>query len=181
MSIGIRYNDPARNQNREDMNLKWEENDQQQCSVANSSAVLGDRWSLLILSDLFLGVRRFDDFHKRLGMSRTTLTNRLTQLEEHEVVKRFAYQKQPLRHEYRLTVKGRDLFPVISALVTWGDKYYAQGHPPILRKHLPCGHDIQPVLSCPQCHEDIDVRSMEARKRPESANLPPVERGPVAY
>ena len=160
--------------------MKWEENDRQQCSVAQSSAVLGDRWSLLILSDLFLGVRRFDDFHKRLGMSRTTLTNRLKHLEGHDVVKRFAYQDQPVRHEYRLTAKGRDLFPVISALVTWGDKYYAQGHPPILRKHVPCGHDIQPVLSCPECHKDIDVRSMEARKRPDNADLPPVERGPMA-
>lgn len=161
--------------------MKWVENDRQQCSVANSSAVLGDRWSLLILSDLFLGVRRFDDFHDRLGMSRTTLTNRLKQLEDHSVVKRVAYQEQPVRHEYRLTAKGRDLFPVISTLVTWGDKYYAKGHPPILRRHLACGNDIQPVLSCPQCHENIDVRSMEARKRPDSANLPNVERGPVAY
>ena len=159
--------------------MKWDENNQQQCSVAQSSAVLGDRWSLLILSDLFLGVRRFDDFHGRLGMSRTTLTNRLKQLEEHDVIKRHAYQKNPVRHEYRLTEKGRDLFPVISALVTWGDKYYAQGHPPILRKHQPCGHDIQPVLSCPECHEDIDVRSIQARKRPDNANLPPVERGPM--
>ena len=162
--------------------MKWEEISQQQCSVARSSAVLGDRWSLLLLSDLFLGVRRFDDFQQRLGLSRTTLTNRLKLLEDHEVVKRQVYQQQPTRYEYRLTAKGLDLFPVISALVSWGDKYYFEGStPPILRRHRACGHDIQPVLTCPECHEEVDARSMSGRERPESAELPPLERGPVTY
>lgn len=162
--------------------MKWDEISQQQCSVARSSAVLGDRWSILILSDLFLGVRRFDDFQKRLGLSRTTLTNRLKLLEDHNVVKRHAYLAQPARYEYRLTPKGLDLFPVISALVNWGDKYYFDGcTPPILRRHIPCGHDIQPVLSCPECHEVVDPHSMSARARPDSANQPTVERAPVSY
>lgn len=162
--------------------MKWDEISQQQCSVARSSAVLGDRWAILIVSDLFLGVRRFDDFYQRLGLSRTTLTNRLKLLEEHEVVQRRVYQEQPLRHEYRLTAKGRDLFPVISALVSWGDKYYfSDSTPPILRRHIPCGHDIEPVLTCPRCHEAVDARSISARKRPDSAGLPVVERGPVTY
>jgi DNA-binding HxlR family transcriptional regulator len=162
--------------------MKWEEISQQQCSIARSSAVLGDRWSLLLLSDFFLGVRRFDDFQQRLGLSRTTLTNRLKLLEDHDVVRRDVYQHQPTRYEYRLTAKGRDLFPVISALVTWGDKYYFDGlTPPIIRTHQVCGHDIQPVLSCPECHEEVDARSMSARGRPESAELPPLERGPLSY
>ena len=162
--------------------MKWDEIIQQQCSVARTSAVIGDRWSLLILSDLFLGVRRFDDFHQRLGLSRTTLTNRLKLLEDHEVVQRRVYQQQPIRHEYRLTVKGLDLFPVISALVNWGDKYYCDaGTPPILRQHISCGHDIAPVMTCPECHEEVDARSIRARKRSDSATLPTVERGPVAH
>ena len=162
--------------------MKWEEVSQQQCSVARSSAVLGDRWSLLLLSDFFLGVRRFDDFQKRLGLSRTTLTQRLKLLEDHDVIMREVYQQQPVRYEYRLTAKGKDLFPVISALVTWGDKYYCEGlPPPVIRNHLACGHDIQPVLTCPECHEELDVRSMGARTRPDSADLPAVERGPVRY
>jgi DNA-binding HxlR family transcriptional regulator len=162
--------------------MKWEEISQQQCSVARSSAVLGDRWSLLLLSDLFLGVRRVVDFQQRLGLSRTTQTKRLKQFQDHEVVKRHVYQQQPTRYEYRLTVKGRDLFPVISALVSWGDKYYFGGStPPILRSHQACGHDIQPVMTCPECHEEVDARSMTARARPESGGSPAVERAPVSY
>jgi DNA-binding HxlR family transcriptional regulator len=162
--------------------MKWEDISEQQCSVARSSAVLGDRWSLLLLSDFFLGVRRFDDFQQRLGLSRTTLTNRLKLLEDHKVIRRSLYQQQPARYEYRLTAKGRDLFPVISALVTWGDKYYFDGlTPPIIRTHNACGHDIQPVLTCPECHEALDARSISARERPESSRLPPLERGPVNY
>lgn len=162
--------------------MKWDDINQHQCSVARSSAVLGDRWSLLILSDLFLGVRRFDDFHKRLGLSRTVLANRLKLLEEHRVVTRNIYQDKPVRHEYRLTRKGHDLFPVISGLVSWGDKYYFDdSSPPIIRKHLTCGHDIQPVLSCPECHHDVDARSVEARIRPKTATDPQVQRGPLSY
>ena len=162
--------------------MKWDEISQQQCPIARSSAVLGDRWSLLILSDLFLGVRRFDDFHQRLGLSRTTLTNRLKLLADHEVVQRYVYQEQPTRHEYRLTPKGLDLFPVISTLANWGNKhYFNDSKPPILRRHIPCGHDIEPVLSCPECHEEVDAQAISARKRPDSAKLPPVERGPVTY
>ncbi|MFK8020891.1 MAG: winged helix-turn-helix transcriptional regulator [Pseudomonadales bacterium] len=160
--------------------MKWDDLNQQQCSVARASAVLGDRWSLLILSDLFLGVKRFDDFHKRLGLSRTTLTNRLKLLEDHVVIDRRLYQTQPDRYEYRLTTKGHDLFPVVSTLVTWGDKYYSdEAGPPIVRQHVSCAHDIQPVLSCPQCQEEISARSVKARKRPENTKFAPVERGPV--
>jgi len=162
--------------------MKWDEISQQQCSVSRSSAVLGDRWSLLVLTDLFLGVRRFEDFHQRLGLSRTTLTNRLKLLAEHGVLQCHVYQQSPTRHEYRLTPKGLDLFPVISALVNWGDKYYFDGcAPPILRRHVPCGHDIEPVLTCPECHEEVDARSITARKRPDSDALPAVERGPLSY
>ena len=161
--------------------MKWAEVSEQQCSVARVSAVLGDRWTLVLLSDIFLGVRRFDDFQQRLGISRTTLTNRLKLLEDHEVVSREQYQDNPPRFEYRLTAKGRDLFPVISTVINWGDKYYAGDHgPPILRTHLACGHDIQPVLCCPQCQTEVDARSMRARKRPEIAGAPKVERGPLA-
>ena len=159
--------------------MKWEELSAEQCSVARASVVLGDRWTLLILSDVFLGVRRFDDFQERLGVSRTTLTQRLKLLEAHDVLEKRPYQTNPVRHEYRLTEKGRDLYPVISTVLNWGDKYYSDaGGPPILRRHRSCGRDIQPVLACPECGEEIDPRSIEARKRPERADLAPVRRGP---
>jgi len=160
--------------------LKWTEVSKEQCSVARASAVLGDRWTLLLLSDIFLGVRRFEDFQERLGISRTTLAGRLKLLERHGVISRRRYQDNPPRHEYRLTGKGHDLFPVLTTIINWGDKYYtADEGPPILRRHLPCATDVQPILCCPECHEEIDARSIEARTRPERAGVPGVRRGPV--
>lgn len=159
--------------------MQWEELSAQQCSIARSSVVLGDRWTLVILSDCFLGVRRFEDLQVRLQLSRTTLTQRLKKLEAHGVLERRAYQSKPVRYEYRLTEKGRDLYPVISTLLNWGDTYYSDAAgPPILRQHTPCGHDIQPVLSCPDCAEPVDARNVSARKRPANLDYPKVGRGP---
>ncbi len=159
--------------------MQWQSLLDEQCSVARSSAVIGDRWSLVLLSELFLGVRRFDDFKARLDISRTTLTARLKHLEQHEVVRKVAYQSNPPRYEYHLTRKGVDLFPVITTLVSWGDRYYAdEGGPPILRRHLPCGHDIEPVLRCPECNEDIDPRDMKPHARADRPGQAPVRRGP---
>ncbi len=149
--------------------------------MARASAVLGDRWTLLLLSDIFLGVRRFEDFQERLGISRTTLTNRLKLLEQHSVLTRVQYQGNPPRYEYRLTEKGMDLFPVVSTVINWGDKYYAgEAGPPILRQHVSCGANVQPILCCPVCHEEIDPRSMVTHARPEAEGVPPVHRGPVS-
>ncbi|MEM9570882.1 MAG: helix-turn-helix domain-containing protein [Pseudomonadota bacterium] len=161
--------------------MKWDEIGQMQCSVARSSAVLGDRWTLLILSDVFLGVRRFEDFQKRLKLSRTTLATRLQMLERHDVLRREQYQSQPVRYEYRLTAKGRDLFPVISTILNWGDKYYADdADVPIIRTHKTCGHDIQPQLVCPDCGEPVNERNMTGRARAAVASHPDVERGPFS-
>jgi DNA-binding HxlR family transcriptional regulator len=160
--------------------MKWDEVNNQQCSVARSSSVLGDRWTLLILSDCFLGVRKFDALQQRLEIPRTTLANRLQKLEQHDVLYRKQYQTNPDRFEYRLTDKGRDLYPVLSTILNWGDKYYAdEAGPPILRQHVACGHDIQPVLQCPECEEAIDAHGIRARVRSTHGSLPDVKRGPV--
>lgn len=160
--------------------MKWDEIGQMQCSVARSSAVLGDRWTLLILSDVFLGVRRFEDFQNRLKLSRTTLTARLQLLERHNVLERRQYQDHPVRHEYRLTPKGRDLFPVITTILNWGDKYYADtAGIPIIRRHKSCGHDIQPDLVCPECGDPVNERNMNGRARASVPEIPDVERGPM--
>ena len=144
--------------------MKWEELADQPCSVARSVAVIGDRWTLMILRDCFLGVKRFEAFQARLGISRTIVADRLKLLTEEGVLQRVPYQESPVRHEYRLTDKGLDLYPVILAVVGWGDRHYADERgPPILRRHKACGCDFQPVLTCSECAEPVDARSVEAR------------------
>lgn len=87
--------------------MKWDDLAQQPCSIARTLAVIGDRWTLMILRDCFLGVRRFEAFQTRLNISRTIVTDRLRVLVEEGVLRREAYQDNPLRHEYRLTAKGQ--------------------------------------------------------------------------
>ncbi len=162
--------------------MRWEDLPEQQCSMARTSVVLGDRWTLVILSDVFLGVRRFDDFQKRLGISRTTLANRLKLLEEHGVLTQRQYQDKPPRSEYRLTEKGVGLYPAIIALLDWGDEHYSDAAgPPILRRHKTCGHDFRGVLHCSECGEEVKPRDVEARKRAPDKRFPDVKRGPVTY
>ncbi|MDJ0847808.1 MAG: helix-turn-helix domain-containing protein [Myxococcota bacterium] len=160
--------------------MRWSELGDEQCAVARFLAVLGDRWALLILSDSFLGVRRFETFMERLGIPRTTLTRRLETLCEHGVLERVAYQERPERHEYRLTAKGLDLYPVMMAMTQWGNRYYAdEGGPPILFEHARCGADFVPEVACSECGEVVAPREVRARTRPPMPHLPPVRRGPV--
>ncbi len=160
--------------------MKWDELQQQQCAIARFLSVFGDRWTLLIMSDVFLGVRRFETFQSRLGISRTTLTHRLADLCEHGVLKRVAYQERPTRYEYRLTAKGLDLYPVIMGMTRWGNKHYpAEGGPPIVFEHTACKHEFKPELSCSECGERVPAWEVRARKRPDHPDLPPVLRGPI--
>jgi DNA-binding HxlR family transcriptional regulator len=103
------------------------------CSVAQTLEVVGDWWSLLILRDIFWGVTRFDDIQRRLGIARNTLTDRLNWLSDHAVVTRVPYGDSGNRCEYRLTEKGRDLQPVLLAMVAWGNKWGAFAKRPPLQ------------------------------------------------
>ena len=107
--------------------MKWDELSREPCSVARSVAVIGDRWTLLILRDCFLKVRRFEDFQVRLGVSRAILADRLEKLTRNRVLAKVAYQQRPVRYEYRLTDKGRDLWKVLTALREWGDRWDTNG------------------------------------------------------
>ncbi|WP_308909178.1 winged helix-turn-helix transcriptional regulator [Pseudokordiimonas caeni] len=142
--------------------MKWNELSDQHCSLARSLAVLGDRWTLMILRDAFLRVRRFDDFQARLGIARRVLHERLAGLVEAGVLEKVPYQERPLRHEYRLTQKGLDLYPVILSLVHWGDTHYAgEDGPPVRFRHKSCGHTVEPVLTCSCCQETLRPREVQ--------------------
>jgi DNA-binding HxlR family transcriptional regulator len=144
--------------------MKWEELAQEPCSVARSVAVIGDRWTLMILRDCFLGVRRFEAFQERLGISRTIIADRLKHLTQEGVLRRIPYQENPTRYEYRLTDKGLDLHPLIMAVVHWGDRHYAgETGPPLLHRHKTCGCDFHPVQTCSECGEQVDARAVETR------------------
>ena len=156
-------------QNGEDLKLreppmKWDDLSAQPCSISRALAVIGDRWTLMILRDCFLGVRRFELFQKRLGVSRTIVTDRLRTLVEAGVLRRVPYQDNPVRHEYRLTEKGLDLHPVVMAIAHFGDIHYAGAEgPPVLRRHKACGCDFRPVQVCSECGEPVSARQVEAR------------------
>ena len=144
--------------------MKWDDLKNQPCSVARTVAVIGDRWTLMLLRDCFLGVRRFEAFQERLGISRTIIADRLKTLVDEGVLRREAYQDRPPRHEYRLTQKGLDLYPVIMGIVHWGNVHYAgEDGPPMLHRHRTCGHDVEPVLTCKACGEALDARAVEVR------------------
>ena len=95
--------------------------------MARSLSVMGDRWTMLVLRNAFMAVRRFDDFQAHLGVTRHVLADRLSRLVESGVLKKVAYQDKPARYEYRLTEMGRDLYPVLLALTAWGDKWMDEG------------------------------------------------------
>jgi len=139
------------------------------CSIASAAEVVGERWNLLIMRDAFYGVRRFADFHAHLGIARNILSSRLKWLVAHGVMERHLYRSRPDRHEYVLTTKGHDFFPVLAALMQWGDTWAANGTgPPRSLSHGDCGQDgIHAVASCSACGGMLDADSVRVDPLPE--------------
>jgi DNA-binding HxlR family transcriptional regulator len=137
------------------------------CSISRTLAVLGERWTLLVLRQAFLGVRRFEDMQASMDIARNTLSDRLSTLVEEGILERRLYQERPPRHEYRLTRKGRDLYPVLVTLMRWGDRYTAgDAGAPVVLRHRGCGHLADPALVCSHCGEEIDPREMSPEPGP---------------
>jgi len=136
--------------------------DEMNCSVAQCLEVVGEWWSLLIVRDALLGVARFDDFQARLGISRNILNQRLSDLVDHGILQRVPYQEHPPRSEYRLTDKGRDLWPVVTAMRQWGDRWAAPGGPPVRLRHKTCGRLVKAVPVCSYCGEALELRDVAA-------------------
>ncbi|MBV8481036.1 MAG: helix-turn-helix transcriptional regulator [Actinobacteria bacterium] len=106
----------------------------QDCSVARTLELVGERWTLLIIRDAFLGRRRFEEFQESLGIARNVLTDRLGKLVDHGIFERVRYQERPERYEYRLTEKGYDLRLALGALMQWGDEHLSPTPPRKLRR-----------------------------------------------
>ncbi|MGO9853850.1 MAG: winged helix-turn-helix transcriptional regulator [Acidimicrobiales bacterium] len=129
----------------------------QYCPVASTLEVVGERWTLLIIRDVFLGIRRFDDLQRDLGVARNILQARLERLVEQGILVRRPYQERPPRHEYRLTEKGADLWPVLVALLQWGDRYGIDGERPMILEHRGCGGELDDRRRCTACGADVSV------------------------
>ncbi|WP_229072488.1 helix-turn-helix domain-containing protein [Actinoplanes sp. DH11] len=128
------------------------------CTIARAMAILGEKWTVVVLRDVFSGIRRFDDMRVRTGIPRQVLTNRLAALVEHGVLRREPYREPGarVRYEYRLTEKGLDLYPVLIAVAEWGDRYLADPEgPPLSYVHRDCGAEVRVEMRCADGH-DID-------------------------
>lgn len=118
-----------------------------ECPVARSLDEVGDWWSILILRDAATGLARFDEFAASLGIAPNMLTRRLTKLVEVGCLERRRYSDRPVRHEYVLTDKGRDFYPVLAALLAWGNRWLAPDGPALLLVDRVSGELIEPVVT----------------------------------
>ena len=139
----------------------------ERCAIAAALEVVGDPWALLIVRDAFWGVRRFEDWRDRLGIARNVLAARLKQLVEHGVFEKRRYSERPPRFEYRLTSRGRDLYPVLMTLTAWGDKHAYGDKRPMRLVHATCGAELRPKLVCSSCGEPAPPQDI--RREPGEA------------
>ncbi|HUO69564.1 MAG TPA: helix-turn-helix domain-containing protein [Solirubrobacteraceae bacterium] len=146
----------------------------QNCSIARSLELVGERWTILIIREAFLGTRRFDQFQERLGVARNVLQGRLERLVEAGIMRRTPYQERPTRYEYRLTQKGVDLWPVIVSLLKWGDRYAAPAGPPMVLTHKGCGGGLDDRRRCVRCGADLEPSDVQATPGPGAASEPPL-------
>jgi DNA-binding HxlR family transcriptional regulator len=139
------------------------------CTIGRTMAVLGEKWTVVVLREVFTGIRRFDDMRVRTGVPRQVLANRLATLVDHEVLRREPYQEPGarVRHEYRLTHKGLDLYPILITMLEWGNRYLAdpQG-PPLEFAHRDCGAPVHAEVHCAAGHRLDDPRQVLPRPGP---------------
>jgi DNA-binding HxlR family transcriptional regulator len=137
------------------------------CSIARALDVAGEWWSPLILRDVHLGITRFDELRRDLGISRKVLTERLDRLVEQGVLAKRAYSARPPRHEYLLTDKGRELVDVLLAMVAWGDRWVAgESGPPVLLRHRGCGELTHAEIRCATCGEPLHADEVTVEPGP---------------
>ena len=137
------------------------------CSMASTLEVIGERWTMHVLRESFLGVRRFEDYRRNIGVARNILSDRLNTLVAEGILRRELYSERPPRYEYRLTRKGIDLHEILIALMKWGNRWTPnEDGPAVVLRHRECGGTVEPVLSCPDCGEPVHAWDLEALPGP---------------
>lgn len=139
------------------------------CTIGRAMAVLGERWTFVVVREVANGIRRFEDMRRHTAMPRQVLTDRLGLLVEHDILRRVAYREEGRRerHEYRLTEKGFELFPVMLAVAAWGDRYYADPEgPPVEFAHRDCGAPMSVRVQCAEGHDVVEPREIVSRPGP---------------
>jgi DNA-binding HxlR family transcriptional regulator len=143
------------------------------CSLARSLELVGDWWSPLILRDLAIGPRRFDELADDLGISRNLLTNRLNGLVDSGIVTRIRYQDHPPRDRYGLAAAGSELVPVLMLLTEWGNRWATpDGGPPVRYRHRDCGQEFTPTVCCSGCGRPVDGDAVDILPGPGGRRAP---------
>jgi DNA-binding HxlR family transcriptional regulator len=146
------------------------------CTIGRAMQVLGEKWTMVVLREVFTGVRRFDDMRLRTGIPRQVLANRLAGLVAHGILRREPYREPGarVRYEYRLTARGLDLYPVLVAVRDWGDRYLADpAGPPLRTVHADCDAQVHAVLRCEAGHDVASMRQVRPRPGPGAVHLDP--------
>jgi len=136
------------------------------CTIGRAMTILGERWTFIVIREVFNGIRRFEDMRVRTAIPKQVLTKRLALLVEQDILRKEPYRNpgERERHEYRLTPKGLDLYPVLVAVAAWGDRYLADPEgPPVEFVHRDCGEPVQLQLSCAAGHQVADPRAVVTR------------------
>jgi DNA-binding HxlR family transcriptional regulator len=143
------------------------------CSIARTLDAAGEWWSPLILRDVHLGITRFDELQRDLGISRKVLSERLERLVEQGVLERRAYSQHPPRHDYVLTEKGGELVDLLLAMLAWGDRWKAGDKgPPVLIRHLGCGELTRAEIRCACCGEPLRANEVVVEPGPGGSARP---------
>ncbi|MGD1221273.1 winged helix-turn-helix transcriptional regulator [Streptomyces krungchingensis] len=136
--------------------------DARPCSIADTLALVGEKYSLLVLREVSLGARRFDQLVRNIGAPRDVLTARLKRLVDAGVLEKVEYSDRPKRYEYRPTSSGLELVPVLMTLMAWGDRHlHADGDRPMVIEHN-CGNELVPQVVCAECREDVHQHDLTA-------------------
>ncbi|PSL01301.1 HxlR family transcriptional regulator [Haloactinopolyspora alba] len=143
------------------------------CSIARTLDVVGEPWSPLIIRDVWVGITRFDDIQRDLGISRKVLTERLQWLVAHGVLRRRQYSDRPPRYEYELTDKGDEFCDVLMAITAWGDRWTAgEAGPPVLVRHRGCGEYVHAEVRCSHCGERLRATDVDHEAGPGALDQP---------